>query len=146
MNSKYIAAPEEKVLVTGPNGFIGPKVVECLLEYGFTNIRCFVRPSSDVKRLREVLDRFALGKNVEIVTGDLLSRDDCRRAAEGVSVIYHLATSAEKSFAGAFMNSALVTRNLVGRISGSRAPEAVRECQLVCRLFEPELKAGNSPG
>ena len=113
MNSKYIAAPEEKVLVTGPNGFIGPKVVECLLEYGFTNIRCFVRPSSDVKRLREVLDRFALGKNVEIVTGDLLSRGDCRRAAEGVSVIYHLATSAEKSFAGAFMNSALVTRNLL---------------------------------
>ena len=113
MNSKYIAATEERVLVTGPNGFIGPKVVECLLEYGFTNIRCFVRPSSDVKRLREVLDRFALGKNVELVTGDLLSRDDCRRAAEGVSVIYHLATSAEKSFAGAFMNSALVTRNLL---------------------------------
>lgn len=113
MNSKYIAAPEENLLVTGPNGFIGPKVVECLLKYSFTGVRCFVRPSSDVKRLTEVLDRFALGKNVEMVTGNLLSRDDCRRAADGVSIIYHLATSAEKSFAGAFMNSALVTRNLL---------------------------------
>jgi len=113
MNSQYIAAPEENLLVTGPNGFIGPKVVECLLKYSFTGVRCFVRPSSDVKRLTEVLDRFALGKNVDVVTGNLLSRDDCRRAADGVSIIYHLATSAEKSFAGAFMNSALVTRNLL---------------------------------
>jgi nucleoside-diphosphate-sugar epimerase len=113
MNSKYIAAPEEKLLVTGPNGFIGPKVVECLLKYSFTNIRCFVRPSGDLKRLMEVLDRFALGKDVEIVVGNCLSRDDCRRAAERVSIIFHLATSSEKSFAGAFMNSALVTRNLL---------------------------------
>ena len=113
MNSKSIADPEEKVLVTGANGFIGPKVVEWLLKCGFTRIRCFVRPSSDVKRLKEVLDRFAADNNVEMVTGNLLSRDDCRRAAEGVSLVYHLASSAEKSFAGAFMNSALVTRNLL---------------------------------
>jgi nucleoside-diphosphate-sugar epimerase len=113
MNSKYIASPEEKLLVTGPNGFIGPKVVECLLKYSFTCIRCFVRPSSDVKRLTEVLDRFALGKNVEVVTGDLLSRDDCRNAVDGVSVIYHLAAGVDKSFAGAVLNSALATRNLM---------------------------------
>jgi nucleoside-diphosphate-sugar epimerase len=113
MNSKCIVSPEEKVLVTGPNGFIGPKVVQNLLEYGFTNIGCFVRPSSRLERLKEVLEQLAVNKNVELVRGDLLSRDDCRRAAQGVSVIYHLATSADKSFAGAFMNSALVTRNLL---------------------------------
>jgi nucleoside-diphosphate-sugar epimerase len=113
MNSQYIASPEEHLLVTGSNGFIGPKVVEYLLEYGFTNIRCFVRPSSRLGHLKEVLEQLAVNKNVELVRGDLLSRDDCRRAAQGVSVIYHLATSADKSFAGAFMNSALVTRNLL---------------------------------
>ena len=42
-----------------------------------------------------------------------ISRDDCRKAADGVSVIYHLAAGMEKSFAGAFMNSALATRNLM---------------------------------
>ena len=34
-------------------------------------------------------------------------------AAEEVSIIYHLAAGIEKSFAGAFMNSALATRNLM---------------------------------
>jgi nucleoside-diphosphate-sugar epimerase len=99
--------------VTGSNGFIGAKVVENLLEYGFANLRCFVRPSSRLGHLREVLSRFSGGKNVDVFTGDLLSSDDCRRAADGVSVIYHLAAGIEKSFAGAFMNSALATRNLI---------------------------------
>jgi nucleoside-diphosphate-sugar epimerase len=113
MDRKSIALPNECILVTGSNGFIGSKVVEELLEYGFANLRCFVRPSSHLDRLHNVLARFDAGKNVELVTGDLLSRDDCRNAAEGVSIIYHLAAGIEKSFAGAFMNSALATRNLM---------------------------------
>jgi nucleoside-diphosphate-sugar epimerase len=113
MSSEYIASPGDRILVTGSNGFIGSKVVEKLLEYGFANLRCFVRPSSHLPRLKEVLDRSPAGKNVELVIGDLLSRDDCRKAAEGVSIIYHLAAGMEKSFAGAFMNSALATRNLM---------------------------------
>jgi nucleoside-diphosphate-sugar epimerase len=102
-----------RILVTGSNGFIGAKVVEILLERGFGNLRCFVRSSSQLGRLKNVLSRFDAGKNVELVTGDLLSRDDCRKAAEGVSIVYHLAAGIDKSFAGAFMNSALATRNLV---------------------------------
>jgi nucleoside-diphosphate-sugar epimerase len=50
---------------------------------------------------------------VKLTPDDLLSRNDCRKAAEGVSVIYHLAAGFDKSFAGAFMNSALATRNLM---------------------------------
>ncbi len=113
MSSEYIASPGDRILVTGSNGFIGSKVVEKLLEYGFANLRCFVRPSSRLSRLKEALDRLPAGRNVELVIGDLLSRDDCRKAAEGVSIIYHLAAGMEKSFAGAFMNSALATRNLM---------------------------------
>src|SRR6516225_4066879 len=111
--STFIAAPTDRFLVTGSNGFIGAKVVEILLEYGFTNLRCFVRPSSRLARLQEVLSRFSGCKAVELISGDLLSRNDCRKAAEGVSTIYHLAAGFDKSFAGAFMNSALTTRNLM---------------------------------
>ena len=113
MPSDYIALPAERMLVTGSSGFIGAKVVEILLEYGFRNLRCFVRPSSQLGRLNQVLRRFDAADDVEVVTGDLVSRDDCRRAAEGVSIIFHLAAGIEKSFAGAFMNSALATRNLI---------------------------------
>ena len=113
MSSEYIALAGDRILVTGSNGFIGSKVVEKLLEYGFTNLRCFIRPSSHLGRLQNALSKFDAGKNVEFVTGDLLSRDDCRNAAEGVSIIYHLAAGMEKSFAGAFMNSALTSRNLI---------------------------------
>jgi len=113
LTSDYIVSRDERILVTGSSGFIGAKVVQKLLECGFTNLRCFVRPSSDLSRLHYGLSTFDAETNVEIVTGDLLSRDDCRAAAEGVPIIYHLAAGMEKSFAGAFMNSALATRNLM---------------------------------
>src|SRR2546430_7818634 len=113
MSSEYIALASDRILVTGSSGCIGARVVEILLEYGYRNIRCFVRPSSRLDRLGKVLSQFDAGKDVALVTGDLLSPTDCRKAAEGVSVIYHLAAGMEKSFAGAFMNSALATRNLM---------------------------------
>jgi nucleoside-diphosphate-sugar epimerase len=109
----FITENTEPVLVTGSAGFIGSKVVEILLEYGFSNIRCFVRPSSRLERLHEVINRFSAQSRVHIVEGDLVSREDCAKAAHGVSVVYHLAAGFDKSFAGAFMNSALATRNLV---------------------------------
>ena len=113
MSLEYIVSPGDRILVTGSSGFIGSKVVAILLEYGFTNLSCFIRPSSRLDRLKERLDQCPSGKNVELIKGDLLSRDDCRKAAEGVSLILHLAAGMEKSFAGAFMNSALATRNLM---------------------------------
>ena len=87
MSNEYIVSPTDCILVTGSNGFIGSRVVEILLESGFTNLRCFVRPSSHLDRLETVLLRFPNAKSVERVTGDLLSREDCRTAASGVSVI-----------------------------------------------------------
>jgi nucleoside-diphosphate-sugar epimerase len=123
MNTEYIASPADPILVTGSNGFIGSKVVETLLEYGFTNLRCFVRPSSRLDRLQNILGKFSAGKNVEFVSGDLLSREDCRKAAQDVSIIFHLAAGFEKSFAGAFMNSALATRNLMDEFLARGRPK-----------------------
>jgi nucleoside-diphosphate-sugar epimerase len=113
VNANYISSTDDLILVTGSNGFIGAKVIEILLEYGFCNLRCFVRPSSDLNRLEKTISEFDAATNVELVRGDLLSPIDCAKAAEGVSIIYHLAAGFDKSFAGAFMTSALGTRNLI---------------------------------
>ena len=113
MSSKYIADSDQCFLITGANGFIGTKVVDCLLEYGFTNLRCFVRPSSKLENLQRTLDKHSATSTVTLVAGDLLSREDCEKAVQDVSVIIHLAAGFDKSFAGAFMNSALTTRNLL---------------------------------
>ena len=51
---------------------------------------------------------------LEMIRGNLLSREDCERATKGVRAIYHLAASTgEKSFAEAFLNSVVTTRNLI---------------------------------
>lgn len=110
---EYAFSSSDRILITGSNGFIGAKLVETLLEYGFWNLRCFVRPSSRLDRLRKILRGCPAGEHVELFSGDLLSVDDCRRASEGISIIYHLAAGSDKSFAGAFMNSVLTTRNLI---------------------------------
>jgi nucleoside-diphosphate-sugar epimerase len=123
MSPEYIAGPNGRILVTGSNGFIGTRVVQILLEYGFSNVRCFVRPSSSLARLNEAVGNSDAGDNVEFITGDLLSRTDCERATEGVSIIYHLAAGFDKSFAGAFMNSALATRNLLDAFLKFGAPK-----------------------
>jgi nucleoside-diphosphate-sugar epimerase len=112
MDSKFIVSPEELVLITGSNGFIGARVVEILLEYGFRNVRCFVRSSSRLRRLESIRDRFQ-HTNIEMIKGDLLSREDCRKAADGVAIVLHLAAGIDKAFAGAYMNSALAARNLI---------------------------------
>ena len=113
MNGDCIICAADPILVTGSNGFIGSKVIESLLSQGYSNIRCFVRPSSQLDRLQEILKKFPAGERAELVRGDLLSREDCKKAAQGITVILHLAAGFEKSFAGAFMNSALATRNLL---------------------------------
>jgi nucleoside-diphosphate-sugar epimerase len=113
MATSYIVGRDGLILVTGSNGFIGKRVVRTLLELGFTQLRCFVRPSSRIDELKDILRQADAVDRVELITGDLLAREDCCGAAEGVSVIYHLAAGLEKSFAGAFMNSALTTRNLM---------------------------------
>jgi nucleoside-diphosphate-sugar epimerase len=108
-----IVSPTDRILITGSNGFIGTSVVENLLVRGYRNLRLFVRPSSQLVKLKKILGNFPAGKTAEIVAGDLLSREDCKAAAREVAVIIHLAAGFEKTFAGAFMNSALATRNLI---------------------------------
>ncbi len=111
----WIIRYSEPILVTGANGFIGVRVVNSLLEKRFTNLRCLVRPSGSMTRLNEVLARHDVS-SVSIMHGNLLSEQDCQKAAAGVTVVYHLAAGTEKAFAGAFMNSVVTTRNLLDKL------------------------------
>jgi nucleoside-diphosphate-sugar epimerase len=109
-----IIGPDDLILVTGAAGFIGARVVQNLLDRGHRNMRCLVRPSSDLARLYKVFDRHAKDARPEVLTGNLLSREDCFKAARDVPVIYHLAAgTGTKSFSDAFMNSVVTTRNLL---------------------------------
>jgi nucleoside-diphosphate-sugar epimerase len=112
----FVIDPAERILITGANGFIGARLVRVLLQYGFTNLRCLVRPSGNLKRLEQALNEFG-STAPEILKGNLLSREDCQKATQGVSVIYHLAAGIEKSFAGSFLNSVVATRNLLEAVT-----------------------------
>jgi len=111
-----IIGPDDIILVTGANGFIGSRVVETLFRYGFKRLRCLVRPFSNRQTLNEVIQVFS-NVNAEIIEGNLLSRDDCALATKDVSVVLHLAAGTDKSFANVVMNSVVTTRNLLDSIS-----------------------------
>src|SRR2546426_6407026 len=109
-----IIGPDDPILVTGATGFIGVRLVETLLDRGFRNVRCFARPSSAVARLEAIVAQSGAGSGIEVVKGNLLSREDCAAATKDVAVIFHLAAGrGEKSFPDAFMNSVVTTRNLL---------------------------------
>jgi len=110
-----IISLDDPILITGSNGFIGSRVVETLLRYGCSNLRCFVRPSSNLTSLYTVLATFPKVR-VELIQGNLLSHEDCENAAKDVTVIFHMAAGIEKTFPGAFMNSVVTTRNLLDAV------------------------------
>jgi len=109
---QVVAGPDDPVLVTGANGFIGSWVVRTLLGRGFTNIRCLSRAASGCANLDRIRAEFG-APSLQVVSGNLLSRETCARVAEGVTVVYHLAAGVEKTFPGCFLNSAVTTRNLL---------------------------------
>jgi nucleoside-diphosphate-sugar epimerase len=110
----FVVTPEDRILVTGAAGFIGSRVVKSLVDRGFRNVVCLARPSSDLAKLDATIKSQPPETRIEVLRGNLLSRVDCEAAAKGVTVIYHLAAAAgEKSFADAFMNSVVTTRNLL---------------------------------
>src|SRR5580700_8226279 len=111
--STFIVDPDDLLLITGANGFVGPRVVQSLLNLGFRNLRCFVRPTGDLAKLEAFL-RDKNDARVEVVRGNLLSPNECIAATKDVAVIFHLAAGrGEKSFPDAFLNSVVTTRNLL---------------------------------
>lgn len=75
----------QRFLVTGGGGFIGPYVVEQLLEHG-AQVRVFDLPGKS--------ERFAGNPHVQLVSGDIRRPDDVQRAMEGVAGVFHMAVLA----------------------------------------------------
>src|SRR5438309_2825603 len=110
----FIIGPDDPILVTGATGFIGSRLLESLLDRGFRNLLLFARPSSEVARVEAIAGRRREEARIEVMKGNLLSREDCATATKDVAIIFHLAAGrGEKSFPDAFMNSVVTTRNLL---------------------------------
>jgi nucleoside-diphosphate-sugar epimerase len=113
-NDSFILSPDDRILITGAAGFIGSRVVGNLVDRGFRNLVCFVRPSSDLAQIEAIIKQRPSGSRIEVVKGNLLSREDCEMASKDAAMILHLAAgTGEKSFPDAFMNSVVATRNLL---------------------------------
>jgi nucleoside-diphosphate-sugar epimerase len=69
-------------LVTGATGLLGSHMTERLVARG-DRVRALVRPTSDTRFLRQL--------GVDLVEGDLTDLASCRRAMDGVRVVYHSA-------------------------------------------------------
>jgi nucleoside-diphosphate-sugar epimerase len=142
-NGRWIVSPDETVLVTGAGGFIGSRVVHILLEYGFQHIRCFVRPSSNMTRLRAVIAAHDAARRVEVLEGNLLTQEDCARAAKSATVVFHLAAGVDKSFAGCFMNSVLTTRNLLDGVVSEKVLKRFVNVSSFAVYSNLEMKRGS---
>ena len=109
-----VICADDPILVTGATGFIGDRVLGALLDRGFRNVRCFGRPFSNFSKIEERIRCQSEAARIEIVKGNLLSREDCLRATRDVAVIYHLAAgTGTRHFSDAYMNSVVTTRNLL---------------------------------
>jgi nucleoside-diphosphate-sugar epimerase len=107
---------DDVILVTGANGFIGSRVLERLIQYGFKNLRCFIHQDSDP----EPLERFAeehSSARLEIFPGDLVTKRDCKKAVRDAALIFHLAAGFGKSFKLVNRDSVVGTRNLLDAVA-----------------------------
>lgn len=110
----------DTILITGANGFIGSRVVKALLDYGFVNLKCCVRPSSNLAALEKVISSYKTS-NVQICRGNLSTQVDCEKFTEGVQIVYHLAAAMrDTNFESSYINNVVTTENLLNGVVKSK--------------------------
>ncbi len=114
LHDRFTIGPDDRILITGAAGFIGSRVLQCLLDRGFRNLACLVRPSSELGGIEAIVERRPPRARIDVLKGNLLSREDCEAACKDVALALHVAAGiGEKSFPDAFLNSVVATRNLL---------------------------------
>lgn len=96
-----------KLLVTGAGGFVGREVVAAALARGH-EVRALARPRSDMSALP-----WANDARVEIVRGDLRSRNGLADVIRGVDAVLHLAAAKAGDFYDQFGATVVGTENLL---------------------------------
>jgi len=76
-----------KALVTGGAGFIGSHLIDALLRRGY-HVTCFDNFSSGkMEFIQHNLDK------IQLIKGDLLNREEIKKALESVDIVFHLAAN-----------------------------------------------------
>eukprot|EP01068_Selenidium_serpulae_P014356 Selendium_serpulae@DN6089_c0_g1_i4.p1 len=90
--SQNLMQPEnERVLVTGANGYVGSHVIWQLLEQGYT-VRGTVRKPEDEKHAFLKTFHPAAAERLELVPGDLMKSEGWTEAMEGIDCVMHVAS------------------------------------------------------
>jgi UDP-glucose 4-epimerase len=76
-----------KILVTGGAGFIGSHLTDYLLQQGCAVTVIDNLSNGSLDRLEQANQH----SNFTFIEGDILSKEDCKKAVEGCHIVYHLA-------------------------------------------------------
>ncbi len=106
----------QRVCLTGATGFLGRRLVARLLSQPELQVRCLVRPTSDLGPLLQGRTSEELSR-LEICRGEL--RDDSYLASgfAGCDVAYHVAAALGGSTSTLFLNTVVPTRQLLSAAS-----------------------------
>jgi nucleoside-diphosphate-sugar epimerase len=100
------------ILITGAAGFLGSHLTKLLLEGKKHHIRCLVRNKGGMLKLESMINS-ELKDRLEIIEGNLTSKDDVKIAVKNVDVVYHCAAMLKGATSDMFYNTVIGSRNLL---------------------------------
>ncbi len=120
MNTKEKSIGRKHVLVTGGAGFIGSHLADKLME-NKARVRVFDNLSSGCQ---ENVRRWLDNSEFEFLKGDLLNKQDTKRAVENCEVVFHLAANPEVRLSSVspnvhFEQNIVATNNLLEAVRKS---------------------------